>query len=226
MTSESNFIKRSLILCAGLLVMAFGVAFSIRASLGTSPISSFPYVISKCTPLTVGTATICMHVILISLQIIILRKNYSPFQLLQLPAAIIFGYLTDFALKVTEVINPQNTWQQWLVCAAGIVIVGIGVTLEVKADIIVLAGEGFILAVCSVLPIKFSTMKITFDVSLVVAACITSLVFLGNITGVREGTAAAALLVGCVVKLTNKVIEKIKEERLRIECNNSISDCN
>ena len=55
------------------------------------------------------------------------------------------------------------------------------------------------------------TMKIIFDVSLVAAACITSLIFVGGITGVREGMAAAALLVGCVVKITNKVIEKIKE---------------
>ena len=218
MTINSNLIKRYLILCAGLLTMAFGIAFSIRASLGTSPISSFPYVISMCTPLTVGTATICMHIVFISLQIIILRKNYSPVQLMQLPVAILFGYLTDFALKATEFIQPQTYWQQWLVCIAGIIIVGIGVTFEVKADIIVLAGEGLILAICSVLPIKFGTMKIVFDVSLVAAACITSLVFIGGITGVREGTAAAALLVGCVVKVTNKVIEKIKAQRLQVGC--------
>ena len=218
MTINLNLIKRYLILCAGLLTMAFGIAFSIRASLGTSPISSFPYVISMCTPLTVGTATICMHIVFISLQIIILRKNYSPVQLMQLPVAILFGYLTDFALKTTEFIQPQTYWQQWLVCIAGIIIVGIGVTLEVKADIIVLAGEGLILAICFALPIKFGTMKIVFDVSLVAAACITSLVFIGGITGVREGTAAAALLVGCVVKVTNKVIEKIKAQRLQVGC--------
>lgn len=218
MTVNSNLVKRYLVLCAGLLIMAFGVAFSIRASLGTSPISSFPYVISMCTPLTVGTATICMHIVFISLQIIILRKNYSPVQLMQLPVAILFGYLTDFALKVSEIIQPQIYWQQWIVCIAGIILVGIGVTFEVKADIIVLAGEGLILAICFVLPIKFGTMKIIFDVSLVAAACITSLIFIGDITGVREGTAAAALLVGCVVKVTNKAIERIKIERLQVEC--------
>ena len=49
MIINSDLIKRYLVLCAGLLIMAFDVAFSIRASLGTSPISSFPYVISVCT---------------------------------------------------------------------------------------------------------------------------------------------------------------------------------
>lgn len=53
--------KRYLLLLAGLSIMAFGVAFSIKASLGTSPISSVPYVVSLFAPLTVGTATIVMH---------------------------------------------------------------------------------------------------------------------------------------------------------------------
>ena len=39
-------LRRYLLLCAGLAIMAFGVAFSIKASLGTSPISSVPYVVS------------------------------------------------------------------------------------------------------------------------------------------------------------------------------------
>ena len=59
-------VKRYLLLCVGLTIMAFGVAFSIKAGLGTSPISSLPYVISLLTPLTVGTAPIAMHVALIA----------------------------------------------------------------------------------------------------------------------------------------------------------------
>ena len=84
--------KRWLLLCVGLLVMAFGVAFSIKGGLGTSPISSLPYVISRITPLTVGTATIAMHVALILLQILLLRRRYQLIQLLQLPVALAVRY--------------------------------------------------------------------------------------------------------------------------------------
>ena len=56
-----TILKRYLLLLVGLSIMAFGVAFSIKASLGTSPISSVPYVLSLFTPLTVGMATIIMH---------------------------------------------------------------------------------------------------------------------------------------------------------------------
>ncbi|MCD7763376.1 MAG: DUF6198 family protein [Lachnospiraceae bacterium] len=86
------------ILLIGLFIMAFGVAFSIKAGLGTSPISSVPYVMSLFVPLTVGNITILMHCVFIFLQIVILRKQYELIQLLQLVVAIVFGYLTDFAV--------------------------------------------------------------------------------------------------------------------------------
>ena len=95
-------LKRYLLLLVGLSIMAFGVAFSIKASLGTSPISSVPYVVSLFTPLTVGTATITMHCVFILLQILILRKNYHPIQLMQLPVAFFFGYLTDFGVWAVQ----------------------------------------------------------------------------------------------------------------------------
>ena len=91
-------LRRYLLLCAGLAITAFGVAFSIKASLGTSPISSVPYVVSLFAPLTVGTATIVMHCVFILLQILILRRQYHPIQLMQLPVAVLFGYLTDFGV--------------------------------------------------------------------------------------------------------------------------------
>lgn len=62
--------------------MAFGVAFSIRADLGTSPISSVPYVISLIAPVTVGTATIAMHAVFVLLQILLLRRQFALLQLL------------------------------------------------------------------------------------------------------------------------------------------------
>lgn len=42
----NHSVKRLVFLCLGLIIMAFGVAFSIKAGLGTSPISSVPYITS------------------------------------------------------------------------------------------------------------------------------------------------------------------------------------
>lgn len=199
--------KRYLLLLAGLSIMAFGVAFSIKASLGTSPISSVPYVVSLFAPLTVGTATIVMHCVFILLQILILRRKYHPIQLMQLPVAVFFGYLTDFGVWAVRGIHCSTYWQQWIVCLIGILLVAAGVSLEVKAGVVVLAGEGVVLAICKVLPkIKFGYMKVGFDVTLVVIACILSFTFTGHLQGVREGTVAAALLVGLIAKQIGKLL--------------------
>ena len=208
-------LKRYLLLLVGLSIMAFGVAFSIKASLGTSPISSVPYVVSLFTPLTVGTATITMHCVFILLQILILRKNYHPIQLMQLPVAFFFGYLTDFGVWAVQGISCNTYWQQWIVCIVGILLVAVGVSFEVKAGVVVLAGEGVVLAICKVLPkVKFGYMKVGFDVTLVVIACILSIVFTGRLQGVREGTVAAALLVGLIAKQLGKLLARWKLEEI------------
>ncbi|HJA92051.1 MAG TPA: YitT family protein [Candidatus Eisenbergiella merdipullorum] len=208
-----KLLKRYLLLCAGLAVMAFGVAFSVKADLGTSPISSVPYVVSMFAPLTVGTATIIMHCVFIALQILILRRQYDPIQLLQLPVAILFGYLTDLGIWAVQGIPCTAYWQQALLCIVGILLVGTGVSMEVTAGVVTLAGEGLVLALCRVLPVKFGNMKIAFDVTLVLTACLLSLLFLGGLHGVREGTVAAALCVGQVAKQGNKLFSRIMQEK-------------
>lgn len=215
MSRETSYIiKRYLLLLAGLSVMAFGVAFSIKADLGTSPISSVPYTVSLFSPLTVGTATIVMHCVFILLQILILRKNYHLIQLMQLPVAFLFGYLTDFGVWAVQRIGYHGYWQQWLLCLAGILLVAVGVSLEVKAGVVVLAGEGVVLAICQVLPVKFGYMKVGFDVTLVVTACVLSMVFTGQIQGVREGTVAAAVMVGLIARQIGKILSKWNLEKI------------
>lgn len=203
-------IKRIALLCFGLMVMAFGVAFSIKGALGTSPISSVPYVTAKISGLSVGTTTIIMNFIFILIQIAILRRQYEWLQLLQLPAAILFGSMIDAAGQVLQAVTFSNYFQQWLLCIVGIFLVALGISLEVKANLVTTAGEGIVLAICKVTSIKFSNMKIIFDVTLVCFSIVLSLVFLGHLDGVREGTVAAAIFVGLITKQTNRLMNHME----------------
>lgn len=203
-------IKQIALLCFGLIVMAFGVAFSIKGALGTSPISSVPYVTAKISGLSVGTTTIIMNFVFVLIQIAILRSRYDWFQLLQFPAAILFGTMIDAAGYVLQGITFSNYFQQWLLCIVGIFLVALGISLEVSANLVTTAGEGVVLAICKVVPVKFSNMKIIFDVTLVCISTTLSFVFLGHLDGVREGTVAAAIFVGLVTKQTNRLINYLK----------------
>lgn len=71
----NHIFKRFILLCSGLIIMAIGVAFSIKAGLGTSPISSVPYVTAKISGLSVGITTIIMNALFIIIQICILNKE-------------------------------------------------------------------------------------------------------------------------------------------------------
>lgn len=205
-------IIRSLLLCTGLIVMAFGVAFSIKAGLGTSPISSVPYVTSEISGLSVGCTTIIINFIFVFIQIIILRSQYDWFQLFQLPAAVIFGLFIDIAEKVISQINCSVYWGQWLLCFVGIFLVALGISMEVTADLVTTAGEGIVLAVCKVTHVKFGNLKTAFDITLVVISILLGLLFLGKLSGVREGTIAASVLVGQVTKQTNKLMKKAENK--------------
>ena len=214
-TVPKHMLRRCLLLVVGLVIMAFGVAFSIKAGLGTSPISSLPYVLSLLPlHLTVGTATIAMHVTLIILQILLLRRRYDPFQLAQLPVALVFGSLTDFSVWALQGINVSAYPARWVLCIIGILLVGVGVSFEVTANVVTLAGEGMVLAVCKVFPVPFGNAKIGFDVTLVVIASVLSLLFLGRLYGVREGTVAAAFCVGLVARQVNRPMRRFAQRFL------------
>jgi uncharacterized membrane protein YczE len=211
---QLSLVKRCVFLFLGMSIIAFGIAFSIKAGLGTSPVSSLPYVLSLFTPLTVGTGTILLHSFFILLQILILRREYNPAQLLQLPVAMAFGYLTDLAVWLTGDLSASTYAGQWFLCIVGIILVGVGVSFEVTASVITLAAEGFALAVCKKLPIKFGDMKVAVDVSLVVTACVLSFLFLHRLAGIREGTVAAAIFVGIIAKQVNKPLKGFAEKYL------------
>ena len=211
---KEHIAARIFTLVIGLWIMALGVALSIAADLGTSPISGVPYAISLFTPLSVGTLTIMMHIAFILIQIILLRKEYNPLQLLQLPVAFIFGFMTDAAVFILQDIQPTNYIESLFLCILGIVLVAIGVSSEVASDTVPLAGEGLAIAISKVLKMKFGTAKVLVDCSLVIIAITLSLIFLNSLGAIREGTVMAALLVGTIARQLNKLILPAKQKYL------------
>ena len=211
---KEHLVLRIAVLVIGLWIMALGVAFSIAADLGTSPISSVPYTISLFTPLSVGVVTIMMHVVFIALQIVILRHEYNPIQLLQLPVAFVFGFMTDATVYLLGSFEPCNYAESLLFCLIGIVLVAIGVSAEVASDTVPLAGEGLALAISGKSGIRFGTAKVSVDCSLVAISLILSFVFLYSLGGVREGTLLAALLVGTLARFINKLVLPLRGKYL------------
>ena len=194
----------------GLFINALGVSLVTKASLGTSPISSIPYVLSLKFPPTLGNFTIIFSIFLIVLQILILRKNFKIENILQIPVSIAFGYFIDLTMYLLFWINSGNYVMKLIALLAGCIVLGFGVYLEVLADVVMLPGESFVRAIVQTWNTNFGTTKIIFDSSMAVIAGVFSVIFFGKLNGVREGTVIAALLVGFIARLFGKHLEFVK----------------
>lgn len=205
-----NKLKRYLLFLAGLFVNALGVSLVTKASLGTSPISSIPYVLSLNYPLTLGNFTIIFSIFLILLQLLILRKIFKIENVLQIPVSIAFGYFIDLTMYMFFWVDPQNYVVKLISLLAGCVVLGFGVYMEVLADVVMLPGESFVRAIVQTWNTNFGTTKIIFDSSMTIMAGVLSVLFFGKLNGVREGTIMAALLVGFIARLFGKYLEFVK----------------
>ena len=204
-------LKRYLIFLVGLFVNSLGVSLITKANLGTSPISSIPYVLSLNFPFTLGNFTIFFSIFLIVLQLIILRKNFKLEHILQIPVSIIFGYFIDLTMILFSWVNPEAYIMKIVYLLIGCLILGVGVYMEVLADVVMLPGESFVRAIVLTWKTNFGTTKICFDVSMSVIAAVLSFVFVGRLDGVREGTVIAALLVGFIARLIGKKLVFLKD---------------
>ena len=194
-------LKRYIIFLIGLFINSLGVSLITKANLGTSPISSIPYVLSLNFPFTLGQFTIAFSLLLILIQLIILRRNFKAEHLLQIPISILFGYFIDLTMMLLFFVDPQSYISSVVYLLIGCLILGFGVYTEVLANVAMLPGESFVRAVSSTRKTEFGSTKVAFDVSLTVIAAVLSLIFAHRLDGVREGTIIAALLVGFIARL-------------------------
>ncbi len=202
--------KRYFIFLIGLFINAFGVSLITKADLGTSPISSIPYVLSLNFPLTLGGFTIIFSLFLILCQILILGKRFPLEDLLQIPVSILFGYFIDFTMWLLASLAPQSYPLKICYLLSGCVVLGFGVYLEVLSNVVMLPGESFVRAIHIRWKTDFGITKIIFDVSMTVTAGLLSFLFVHRLEGVREGTVVAALLVGFIARLFGRILSFVE----------------
>lgn len=93
-----------------------------------------------------GTVTILMHLSFVAVQAALLKRQFRPAHLLQIPIVFIFGILTDFSMWLMAPLEPDGYLWSVILCLFSCVVIGFGVFLQVKADAILLAAEGMSLA--------------------------------------------------------------------------------
>ena len=195
-----NLVRQCLLLTGGLALAGLGVALTTRAGLGTSPISSLPYVFTFFTPLTFGMATFAVNILFVLGQVALLGRGFPALQYAQLGVVLVFGLFIDLGMWVGGLWVPEAYWGRVAEVLAGSAVLAAGIALQIHADLLFNPGEGLVKALCRVTRARFAWTKMGFDVSLVASALLLSLLMLHAVRGLREGTVLAAFAVGLCLR--------------------------
>lgn len=194
------------------IIMGFGIALVTKSQLGTSAISSVPYVLSEIFNWSFGTFTFLVNVVYFVLQLVILKGNIPKHQYLQLLVGPILGVFIDLSMNVLNFIHNISYGQKLLVLVLGCIVIGFSIWLQLEAKVVTNPNEGLIKALSETLNKDFSTVKTAFDVFLVVLAVSMSWIGLNKIVGVREGTLISAFGVGLVIKCIYYIQERLGKD--------------
>ena len=193
--------KRGLIYFLGLFIMALGVVFSVKSSLGVSPVTSLANVTHQITEIPLGVCTTGTYCFYILVELLILRREFKPAMLLQILASFFFGLLVTAATELLSFIPaPQPYFLRLLYLFISIPLVSFGVMLYLAPAILPTPGEGLSLALSGKLGKPVATCKLITDCCMVGLSALTSLLFFHALVGVREGTVISALTVGFLMK--------------------------
>jgi uncharacterized membrane protein YczE len=213
---SENYAVRFVVYLIGLFIMTLGVSMSVKSNLGVSPVSSIPYTITCIIGLEMGKATILFHIVLVILQIAILRKDFQAKNLLQIIVGIVFGYFTTFSNYLFSFLpTPENLLIRLAMMLCSTVVIAFGIFLYLPADIIPLAGEGAMKAISDKTQVLFSKIKVCFDISMVAISLCACLLILHRLGSVGAGTVVAAVLVGSILGVINKLFGEQRDRVLQ-----------
>ena len=132
-----SFLWQHFLLLLSLYVMTLGVSLCVRSDLGSSVISAAPYAFSlagqqELVPaLSLGNYTNILNALFVVGQILVLRRDFQPIQLLQLVIGVVFGALIDLNMALTSGIACSSFAAKCAVAVIGSTVMAIGVAFEI-----------------------------------------------------------------------------------------------
>lgn len=225
--SPQELLRRYSAFIVILFVIALGTSLSIRANLGSSPISCPPYVLSRIPGIgyTMGFFVFCMHLFFVLSQIVMLRRDFKKIQLLQLLVSLLFGVYTDLTMWLTGFVQFDDSVTgyllRWVQLAVGGSILAYGIALEVRCDVLLLPGEGFPVTIARVAHAEFGKVKICSDSFLVSVGILFCFLYFGHWDWrlIGMGTLFSTLFVGYMVRFfthriywLDRVVIPVKDE--------------
>ena len=191
-------LRGELALLVVVIINSLGVVLMLHSGSGISAISSVPYAFSDVFPkLTLGTWTYIFQGLLV-LSLMIMRKKFVP--------PYLFSFVVGFAFSV--MLDVHKVWVDALPASIGLrvlyfvtsyILLCIGIALSNRCGLPIIPTDLFPRELSDITKVKYSKIKVSFDViCLVITALMTGLI-LGHLDGLGVGTVLAAFTMGKVI---------------------------
>lgn len=195
-----KLIKKYTLVAFFVVMMAVSQTLCMKADIGLCACwDSVSLNVYQITGLKVGTFSIIGNFICILIQILMLRKDFHPVRLLQIPVAVIFGVVVNFVyykVLLFELHGYPVRVLFWAVSYLGLAVFIGGLNLLGAVQIPV---ESTYYTASSKFGIDFAKLHITCDALLIITSLSLSLLF-GLSFKVREGTIGGMLVLGPLTK--------------------------
>lgn len=189
----------------GIFLSALGVSLSMKSNLGATPIGVCPAVFSPSLNISTGMGMGILLGIFFVAQIIILKKEFHPTQLMQLVGTVIYSTFVDFTTNIISVLPDGALWQQALYCGLGIIILAFGVFTMLKIGFIMLPQDAVVNVISKKYHKEYGKIKIALDSTLMIIAVIGSWILYREFLLVGIGTIAGVIFVGKIISILKEL---------------------
>ena len=205
----------------GIIVLALGNTFMVRADFGMSMVVAPAYIIHLKVSqffsfFTFGMSGYVFQLFLLIILFLVMRR-FEKRYLLSFVTAFIYGIVIDIVMSVVELIPFDGIVWQIIFFVMGLFVSTFGVALLLHANFPPEAYDLFVKEVSRKYDISLVKVKTIYDCISLVLGVILSLTFFGSFVGVYWGTIVCALLNGWLIGKNGRFLENqfaFKELRL------------
>ena len=198
----------------GLVIMAFGAAFTELANFGMSMIVAPAYILhlkvsESLSWFSFGVAEYCMQGVLVVLTVMIVRR-FKVSYLFSFITALLYGTVLDRAIYMVSFLKSDSMWVRIVWFVVGTLLCSVAVSLFFHTYISPEAYELIVKEISSKYAININRVKTTYDCISASLAIVLSFAFfgLGVFRGVGIGTILCALINGYLIGRISAFLER------------------
>lgn len=200
-------IRGELALLIVIIINSLGVVLMLHSGSGISAISSVPYAFSDVFPkVSLGTWTYIFQGLLV-LSLMIMRKRFVPPYLFSFVVGFAFSEMLDVH-KVWIDTLPTTFAERVLYFVISYLLLCIGIALSNRCGLPIIPTDLFPRELSDITKIKYSRIKVSFDVICLTVTALMTGIILGHMDGLGLGTILAAFTMGKVIGYIGEWMDK------------------